>query len=305
MTKSGLLFDIQRFSVNDGPGIRTTLFFKGCSLRCPWCHNPESISPQRQLNFNPKKCVLCQKCVDFVKGKGISVRNGALEIDFSQHNQNFTLVDVCPYGAYGIFGKEYTSEELLEVILKDRDYYENSGGGVTFSGGEALNQINFLCKLGASLKELGLSICMDVSGFGSLEAFKESLGFTDIYLLDYKLTLKTDYKPLLGHQFDITEPLDLFQKEQKTVILRCPIIPSVNGNEEHFKAIARFSREYSCISYVDILPYHNLIKNNRFLTVNTPKLYPVPDKERKTLWLSWLKKHQARHIVMENEQLLA
>lgn len=299
----GLLFDIQRFSVNDGPGIRTTLFFKGCSLRCPWCHNPESISPKQQLKFDQKKCVLCKKCIEFVNGDGISVENDKLLIDFDKHGSNFSLIDVCPCKAYGIFGTYYTVDEIVDVVLKDREYYENSNGGVTFSGGEAINQIDFLCELGSALKKHNIHLCTDVSGFGRLETFKRTLEFTDIYLLDYKLTNKSDYKPILAQDFNVDDIIQLFEENNKSVILRCPIIPTVNDSEEHFKAIATYSNKYQCISYVDILPYHNLVKNYKFKYVNKPKRYTVPEEQTKLEWIKWLKKYQAIKIVMENQNI--
>ena len=299
--KTGLLFDVQRFSIHDGPGIRTTFFFKGCSLRCPWCHNPESISAKEQLKYDPKRCDLCKKCIDFVQGDGISIVDGKLKIDFQKHEENFALIDICPSKAYGKFGQRYSVDELSIIALKDKDYYTYSQGGVTFSGGEAINQMEFLCELGPTLKSHGIHICLDISGFISLKNLERSLEFTDIYLLDYKLTNKSDFKSLLGQDFDCKVVLDFLEEKHKEVILRCPIIPSINDTEDHFKVIADYSNQYSCISYVDILPYHNLIKRENFNYINQPKTYAVPNTTQKESWILWLKKHHIKKGVIEGD----
>lgn len=303
MNTKGILFDIQRFSINDGPGIRTTLFFKGCSLRCKWCHNPESISPKIQLNYNPKKCILCGRCVGYVKGHGIKISNGKLKIDFNKHEQNFKLIDICPMKAYGKYGKEYKIDELLEIILKDKDYYDNSSGGVTFSGGEAINQIDFLCKLGLKLKKMGIHICLDISGYDPKNNIEKTLNFVDEYLLDYKLSEQRKFKDCIGKKFDFNKVIQILDKNNKSVILRCPIIPTVNDTEKHFKAICDISNKYNNIRYVDILPYHNMVKNYKFKHINAHTRYRVPSDEEKDRWKKILKKNGLVNGIIENERI--
>ena len=304
MNNTGIVFDVQRFSVNDGEGIRTTIFLKGCSLRCKWCHNPESISPKIQLNYNPKKCVLCGKCVKHVNGDGIEIVDGKLKIDFCKHEQNFQLIDVCPYKAYSKYGKEYTVDELVDIVLKDKDYYDNSNGGVTFSGGEAINQIDFVRQLGLKLKNLGIHICLDVSGYDPANNIEKTLDFVDEYLLDYKLTNKFDYKTYIGKEFNVYKVLDLLKNNNKSVILRCPIIPSVNDTEEHFKAICDISNKYSnIIRYVDILPYHNMVKAYKFRYINDYRKFRVPSEKDKNKWKEILRQNGINKGVMENEDI--
>lgn len=282
MNKKGLVFDIQKFSIHDGPGIRTTIFFKGCSLRCAWCHNPESISPQQQLSYNPKKCQLCGTCVKYVNSKGINIKNNQLNIDFSMHNNSFQLVDICPFKAYEILGKEYTSDEIINIILKDKEYYDNSNGGVTFSGGEALNQIDFICELGHKLKAFNINICLDISGYDINNFIDKTFDFVDIYLLDFKIFDSNIQKKYINKNFKIDNLLDKFEKNNKKVILRCPIIPTVNNTPEHFKKIEEYLLTYSCIKDINLLPYHNLKKNKKYLNFIKIQNFELFTEEEKT-----------------------
>lgn len=301
MSRKGIVFDIQRFSVNDGPGIRTTVFMKGCYLRCPWCHNPESISPKIQLKYNPRNCTVCGKCVEHVNGDGIKIVNDKLSIDFNKHDQNFELINVCPNNAYEIYGKEYSSDELIEIIIKDIDYYNVSGGGVTFSGGEAINQFEFIKEVSIKLKEIGIHICLDISGYDPENQIEKSIEFIDEYLLDYKLTEKESYKKNIKREFDFYKVIEVLKNHNKSTILRCPIIPSVNDYEDHFKAICKISNDYENIRYVDILPYHSLTKMYKFKYINKHKKYEVPNKYMKELWKKILKENYLKNGYLENE----
>jgi len=303
MSKTGILVNIQKFSVNDGPGIRTTLFFKGCSLSCKWCHNPELISPKIQLKHNPKKCVLCGKCVEYVDGNGIEIIDDELRIDFVKQNQNFDLIDICPMKAYGKYGKKYTVDELVEIILKDKEYYDNSNGGVTFSGGEALDQIDFVRQLGLKLKELGIHICFDLSGYDPEDNIEKTLDFVDEYLLDYKLTNQKKFEKYVGAEIDFGKVIKLLNKHNKSVILRCPIIPTVNDTERHFKAICDISNQYANIKYVDILPYHDMVKKFGFKYSNDHAKYEVPSEETKKKWKKSFKENGLKNGMIENEEI--
>ena len=301
MSRKGIVFDIQRFSVNDGTVIRTTVFMKGCDLRCPWCHNPESISPKIQLKYNPRNCTVCGKCVEHVNGDGIKIVNDKLSIDFNKHDQNFELINVCPNNAYEIYGKEYSSDELIEIIIKDIDYYNVSGGGVTFSGGEAINQFEFIKEVSIKLKEIGIHICLDISGYDPENQIEKSIEFIDEYLLDYKLTEKESYKKNIKREFDFYKVIEVLKNHNKSTILRCPIIPSVNDYEDHFKAICKISNDYENIRYVDILPYHSLTKMYKFKYINKHKKYEVPNKDMKELWKKILKENYLKNGYLENE----
>lgn len=301
MIDKGIIFDIQRFSLNDGDGIRTTIFFKGCYLRCVWCHNPESIAPEIQLNHNPKKCTLCGKCVDIVNGDGIKIVDDKLIIDFNKHNQNFDLINVCPNKAYSKFGKAYSVDEVVDIVMKDFDYYKNSNGGVTFSGGEAINQIDFLNQLGKKLKSLNINMCLDMSGYDPLFNVAKTLSYIDRYLLDYKVSDQSKYEKYIGPKSNFLEIIDFLAQNNKDVTLRCPIIPKVNDSKDHFKKIADLSKKYPNIKKVDILPYHNMVKNLKFKYVNKPQLFDVASSEEKEGWKNTLKQYGLKNGWLDNK----
>ncbi|GBU11226.1 pyruvate formate lyase activating enzyme [Erysipelotrichaceae bacterium] len=267
-SKTGIVFDIQRFSVNDGPGIRTTVFLKGCHLRCTWCHNPESISPKVQLNYDAKKCIRCGDCVAHVQGDGLEIIDDELIIDWKKHDENIELVSVCPSKAFGQYGENYTVEEVLDVVMKDEKYYETSGGGITFSGGEALVQAEFVQALAEKSKALGLHTTLDASGFNHGEKMLKILPYIDTILLDYKITDASKFARYLGATIDLYPLLNILENQKKQVVLRCPIIPTVNDTSEHLAQISKFTQEYDCIAYTDILAYHNMKKNKQFKYVH-------------------------------------
>ena len=303
MDARGIIFDIKRFSLHDGPGIRTTIFFKGCSLSCKWCHNPESISPLIQLKHNPKKCILCGKCVEYVGDRSIEIVDQKLNIDFNIHNQNFDLIDICPVDAYSKYGSEYNIEELVDIILKDKDYYENSSGGVTLSGGEALNQFCFIKKLSTKLKEYDINICLDLSGYDPANKIRETLDFVDSYLLDYKLSSKEDFENYVGKYIDLDPVLKLLEKNKKDIILRCPIIPAVNDQENHFKKIAELSKKYKNIIKVEILAYHNMLKNFNFKYENKQQIFDLPSEDEKKKWENLLLKYGAEKTYLNHKKI--
>ncbi len=300
MTK-GLIFDIQRFSINDGPGIRTTVFFKGCGLRCRWCHNPESIASYVQLSYDPDKCDGCEKCVTFVQGNGIKMHEGKAVVDFTIHDRNLDLIDVCPRHAFGRFGREVDVDEVVNEVLKDLDYYVTSQGGVTFSGGEALNQWPFVEEVAKKLKQQGIHLTLDVSANDPNQDIKRTLNLIDLYLVDYKLTKPEAYDKYLGKSFDPTVMLHTLADAKKPVILRCVLIPDVNDTPEHFQAIADLKSRFTNIIQVDLLPYHKLIKRQQFRLINQREFYRVPDNADKKRWIEIIKKLDVTPVYLESK----
>lgn len=253
-----ILFNIQHFSLHDGPGIRTVLFFKGCPLNCIWCHNPEGKSTKKALSFLKERCVLCGKCAD-VCPQGVH-RFQAGEHRFLRENCIFCgkCVDVCDYGALEMLGKEYTINEILREVEKDKAYYSDSGG-VTLSGGEPFMQFEALITLLKALKENGYHVCIETSGYTTSERIQEAAKYADLFLYDYKESNNDRHIKFTGVKQDkILNNLDILDDVGAKVILRCPIIPYINDYDEHFEKIAQIANKHTTIQSVELMPYHPL-----------------------------------------------
>lgn len=300
MTK-GLIFDIQRFSVNDGPGIRTTVFFKGCGLRCAWCHNPESIASYQQLSCDMTHCDGCKRCFNYVKGHGIEMIDKKAVIDTNIHDRSLDLVHVCPQGCFSVIGEEKSIDEIVAVIMKDWDYYAESGGGVTFSGGEALNQWLFIEPLARILKEKGLHLTLDISGYDPAGILTKTLGLIDLYLLDVKASSAVIYQKYIGQTLDPEGVLKILASARKPVILRVPLIENINDDSRLFDCLAQLNTAYDNIIETHLLPYHTLRKKQQFRLLNEREFFTVADQERKNFWKNEIMRRQIRHVFMENE----
>lgn len=255
----GIIFDIQRFSVNDGPGIRTSVFLKGCALECSWCHNPESWNPKPELGFIEDKCLLCKSCsiVCEYDVHSFSEENHIIERD------NCTLcgqcVEACSNNALKIYGREYSVQEVFDIVVKDIVYYEESGGGVTVSGGEPLQQYKFVLELFQLLKSRKIHTCLDTSGFSNKQIIEHIIPWTDLFLFDYKLFNEKDYSEHTNINLNtIINNLGILKSYKKDIILRCPIIPAVNDKEEHINSIVSLVKDHPNIKQVDLIPYHKL-----------------------------------------------
>jgi pyruvate formate lyase activating enzyme len=256
-TGTGRIFDIQRFCLHDGPGIRTTLFLKGCPLRCLWCHNPEGISGERHLSFDEGKCIGCGACallcpsVHRISGKHLLCRDAC--------SLKGACVEACPSRALEIVGRDITVEEAAAELLKDKPYYEESGGGVTISGGEPVMQGEFLCALALRLKGEGIRVALETSGFGDYGVYENLLSLADLFLYDYKESDPERHRQYTGADNQIIlDNLKRLHDAGASILLRCPIIPGVNDREDHFKGIAALARKHPNLLGVEVLPYHKL-----------------------------------------------
>lgn len=257
-----IVFDLQRFALHDGPGIRTTVFLKGCPLDCLWCHNPESKKAKLQLGFLEKKCTACGKCADICKQQVHHfTEEGVHNISYEKCIACGACVNACGNEALKMYGKQCDLEEILQTVLKDKDFYERSKGGLTVSGGEPMMQFPALKTLLKKAKEAGLHVCLDTCGQAPQKNYAEIAQYVDLFLFDYKITDSAAHKCYTGVDNSlILSNLDYLCTHGNDVFLRCPIIPGINDNEEHYQAIAELSKKYDSIRQVNLMTYHDMAK---------------------------------------------
>lgn len=262
-----MLFDIQRGSYVDGPGIRTTVFFKGCNLDCKWCHNPESKSADRQMLFYSDKCTGCGKCVSVCPNKGKKCELCGKCALF------------CPRDARKLCGREYGIEEVMRELLRDKCFYENSGGGVTFSGGECMLQIDFLSEILRECKTEGIHTAVDTAGNVPFSYFERILPFTDLFLYDIKAISADKHKEETGtDNARILENAKRLSGKSK-ILFRIPVIGGFNDEETEMQKIADFLKDISH-EKVELLPYHTLGEHKYRALGKKAESFSVPSPER-------------------------
>lgn len=245
----GLVFNIQRFSVHDGPGVRTTVFLKGCPARCPWCHNPESQSHAPELLTFPERCIDCGTCRDVCP-------HGT---DPAQCAACGECAEACPAGARQIAGREMTVDEVMEVVTRDRVFYEESDGGVTFSGGEPFAQPAFLGALLTSARREGLSTAVDTCGFAGRELLLDLAPLVDLFLYDLKMLDPDRHLQVIGVPLTpILSNLEALARSGRSVWLRVPIVPSFTDGDADLDALAGLAASLPGIRQVSLLPYHKI-----------------------------------------------
>ena len=293
---SGTIFNIQRFCINDGPGIRTTVFFKGCPLKCKWCHNPESAERSFDMMFSESKCVGCKRCAQVCDNAVHSFAKGHyIQMDKCAFCGKCTAV--CPVNALEISGKCVTSDEVIRAVLADKEFFEDSGGGLTISGGEPFMQYDFLIDMLKKAKESALHVCIETSGAVQPERLLDASRYTDIFLFDYKLTDPGLHKEYVGCDNGlILQNLRSLDEAGSKIILRCPIIPGVNDTDEHFKGIAEVSERTKNVMGVEIAPYHELgLSKSARLSVPS-NVFRVPEKEEAQGYIDQIKAYTDKPV---------
>ena len=253
----GLVFNIQRFSVNDGPGIRTTVFLKGCPLHCKWCHNPESIAPVKELILRDDRCVRCGDCFALCKNGAIRKVNGSFSTIRDACVECGECIEVCSAEAREITGKEMDISEVMKEIEKDVIFYEQSGGGASFSGGEPLLQHEFLLSLLEACKGKGIHTVVDTTGFTSPGILQTISPFVDLFLYDLKAMDERKHAEYVG----VTNSLILSNLKRlsawgKKVVVRMPIIPGVNDAPADIQQAGAFVASLGNVDEIHLLPYH-------------------------------------------------
>jgi len=263
----GNIFDIQRFCVHDGPGIRTTVFVKGCPLRCIWCHNPESQKKELSIAYYENKCVLCGACVAACKqGCHSLIQTDGVTQNPPKHVFNRekcvkcgACAAACPSGALEALGRMASVDEILSEVERDKVFYKNSGGGLTVSGGEPLMQLEFLLELLKKAKEKGIHTCIETCGFATKEAIKSIVPYTDIFLFDIKETDSERHKAFTGVPFEpILENLRLIDSLGAKTVLRLPLIPEKNLRDGHLESVASLASTLNGVLEINVMAYHTL-----------------------------------------------
>lgn len=257
--QSGCIFDIKHFAIHDGPGIRTTIFFKGCPLSCRWCHNPEGIKPENEIIYRENRCSHCDDCISVCPLQAITNTDGGKIIDTEKCDLCGKCVDVCPTTALEFVGSRMTVSEVMEEIEKDVVFFDESGGGVTFSGGDPLLQPKFLSELLAECRERKIHTVLDLSGYCPYEALENIQELVDLFLFDLKAYSDDIHQQYTGVSNSlILNNLRSLSDNGNEVIVRIPIIPGVNDTAKELENMTRYLSSLSNLRQVHLLPYHNL-----------------------------------------------
>ena len=277
------IFDIKRYAINDGPGIRIVIFMKGCNLNCAWCHNPESISARQEKMYASTKCIGCGTCVAACPDNAIALTPEGIITDAELCNLCGKCAEACPAKAIEMSGKRMSVAEIMNEIEKERVFFDQSGGGVTFSGGEPLLHHEFLIQLLDECGRRKIHRAVDTAGFANTEILLEVAKHTDLFLFDLKMMDSEKHRKWMGVPNEkIRENLKILAETGANINIRIPLVGGVNNDEENMKATARFVAELSGEKkVVNLLPYHK-IAQTKYQKLGRPddfRLLEEPTKE--------------------------
>ena len=283
---SGNIFQIQRWSLHDGEGVRSTVFLKGCPLRCRWCANPESWNSNPEVLYFPDRCSGCGQCAQVCETGAITLEDGNLNgFERARCCGCNKCCEVCPTGARKKIGSTVTVEDVLKVIKRDAIFYRESGGGVTFSGGEPFAQSNFLRQLVTECSRIGIDTAVETSGYFDWEKVKDIFEFLDCVFVDIKHMDDETHKKLTGvSNRMILENITLMSQMHPKIILRVPLIEGVNTDEENIRRMCEFICQNTAVEGIELLPYHDLGKSkysalgvgfNPFITPDANKIQEI------------------------------
>ena len=253
-----LIFDIEKFAVHDGPGIRTVVFMKGCPLHCLWCHNPESQSFEKEMLFYSGKCTNCGNCAAVCPKSCHAVSEAGHVFERSKCIGCGRCAEKCPEDALKLCGREMSVSEVMAEVMKDQVFYRNSGGGLTLSGGEPLAHFAFTAALLKAAKEAGIHTAVETCGFAPWERIRELLPLVDLWLWDVKAAPEKHEK-LTGVPWEsIHDNLQKLAGSGAAVMLRCPLVPGINDEDAQLIRIAELAEQLGCVQRIDLEPYHPL-----------------------------------------------
>jgi pyruvate formate lyase activating enzyme len=301
----GRVFNIQRFSLHDGPGIRTTIFLKGCPLRCLWCHNPEGVDASPSVSFLPEKCFACGECVRACAHGAHVLEPGGAQAGAVTHTYDRSscekcgnCTEHCDSAALEFVGRSMIVDDVMKEVVQDRAFYNRSGGGLTISGGEPLAQIDFTLALLRAAREQGIHRCVETSGFATWKRIEPLLPMVNLFLYDWKETDAQRHKEFTGQSNQlILENLGRLHSAGAKVQLQCPLVPGFNDRRDHFEGIVALVKSLPNFEGVQLLPFHPLgeSKLQRFglsASANLPR-QPM-DAAKLDHWAAWLRKRGVR-----------